>query len=69
MQASCPYLRKDIELLEKVQHMVTKMMTDLRDKTYEDTLRALHPMTLNTRHIRGDLIETLNNEGTCKRRL
>ena len=34
------------------------MMMDLRDKTYEDRLRVLHLTTLDTRCIRGDLIET-----------
>ena len=57
MQAWCPYLKKDNELLEKVQPGPTKMM-DLRDNTYEDRLRALHLMTLETRCIRGDLTET-----------
>ena len=41
VQAWCPYLEKYIELLEKVQHRATKMM-DLRDKTYEDRLRAFY---------------------------
>ena len=58
MQAWCPYLKRDIELLEKVQHRANKMMTDWRDKTYEDRLRALHLTTLETRCIRGDLIKT-----------
>ena len=52
-----PLFKKDMKLLEKVQHRVTKMMTDLRDKPYEDRLRALHWTTLETRRIRSDLIE------------
>ena len=32
-------------------------MTDLRDKPYEDRLKALHLTTLKTERIRGDLIE------------
>ena len=56
MQAWCSYLNK--ELLEKVQHRATKMMTDLKDKPYEEGLRALHLTTLETRLIMGDLIET-----------
>ena len=52
MMAWCTYLNKDIELLEKVQHRATKMMTDMRDKTYEDRLRTLHFTTLETRCIR-----------------
>ena len=31
---------------------------NLKDKIYKDRLRALHLMTLETRCIRGDLIET-----------
>ena len=33
------------------------MMTDLKDKPYEDRLRAMHLTTLETRRIRGHLIE------------
>ena len=58
VQAWCSYFKKYTELLEKVQHRATKMMTDLREKTYKDRLRAWHLMTLETRSIRGDLIET-----------
>ena len=34
------------------------MMTDLRDNTYEDRLRALNLTTLETIRIMGDLIKT-----------
>ena len=40
------------------------MMTDFKDKTYEDRLRALHPMTLETRCIKDDLIETFTKNGS-----
>ena len=56
-QALCSYFKTAIELLKEVQHRATKLMTDLRDKKYEDRLRALHPTTLETRRIRRDLIE------------
>ena len=56
VQEWCPYFKKDIKLLEKVQHKASKIMTDLRNNP-EDRLRALHLMTLKIRCNRGDLIE------------
>ena len=36
-----PHYKKDKELLERIQHRYTKMIKDMRDKTYEDRLRCL----------------------------
>jgi hypothetical protein len=57
VQAWRPYLQKDIDLLEKIQHRATKMISALKDKTYEERLAILGLTTLETRRVRGDLIE------------
>jgi len=58
VQAWSPYLKKDIECLEKVQRSATKMVHGLRHLSYEQRLRHLELTTLKERRIRGDLIET-----------
>jgi ribonuclease P/MRP protein subunit RPP40 len=57
IQAWRPYLRKDIDLLEGVQRRATKMIPSLKFKSYEDRLKELELTTLETRRLRGDLIE------------
>ena len=57
VQAWRPHLQKDINLIEGVQRRVTNMVSDVRGKSYEDRLKQLHLTTLETRRIRGDLIE------------
>ena len=37
----CPYLRKDIDSIEKVQHRATKLVKGLKNKSYEERLQAL----------------------------
>ena len=39
IQAWRPYLRKDIDMLEKVQRRTTKLITGLRDLSYDDRLK------------------------------
>ena len=51
-----PSLKKDIDNLEIVQHMSTKLVPDLKKKSYEEKLKALK-LTLEIRRKRGDLIE------------
>jgi ribonuclease P/MRP protein subunit RPP40 len=65
IQAWRPYLRKDVELLEKVQRRATKMIGALKDKSYHERLRVFGLTILETRRIRGDLIEVffLNFKG------
>ena len=58
VQVQSPYLKKDIECLEKVQRSATKMVHGLRNLSYEQRLRHLELTTLKERRIRGDLIET-----------
>ena len=52
-----PYLRKDIDLLEKVQKLATRMIISDRDLTYGETLKNLGLTTLETKRLCGDLIE------------
>ena len=52
-----PHFQKDIDLLEGVQRRATKLIPDLKDKSYEDRLRCLNLSTLESRRIRGDLVE------------
>ena len=58
VQAWCPQLKKDQEVLEKVQRKATKMIDGFRHKTYEERLSETGLTTLVQRRKRGDLIET-----------
>ena len=57
IQAWRPYLRKDIDILEKVQRRTTKLITGLRDLSYDDRLKECGLTTLEKRRLRGDQIE------------
>ena len=57
IQAWRPYLRKDIDMLDKVQRRTTKLITGLRDLSYDDRLKECGLTTLETRRLRGDQIE------------
>ena len=57
VQAWCPHLRKEIDLLEKVQRRATRLIYSLHDLPYYDRLKRLKLTTLATRRVRGDLIE------------
>jgi len=57
IQAWRLYLRKDIDLLEKVQRRATKLMCRDKSVGYYERLRYLGLTTLETRRLRGDLIE------------
>ena len=58
IQAWNPYTRKNIDLLEGVQRRATKMVKSCRNLEYKDRLGYLGLTTLQTRRIRGDLLET-----------
>ena len=55
--AWCPYLSKDIEVMEKVQRRATKMVPELKNLQYEDRLQRLGILNLSARRLGGDLIE------------
>ena len=58
VQAWCPYLKKDITMLEKVQRRATKLIPSIRHLSYTERLRATKLYSLEQRRTRGDLIET-----------
>ncbi len=53
-----PRLQSHIDELERVQRRATKLVSTLKDKSYEDRLRALKLPSLAFRRMRGDAIET-----------
>ena len=57
VQAWCPNKISDIKLLEGVQRRFTKCIPDLNKLPYEMRLKNLNLTTLETRRIRGDLME------------
>ena len=57
IQAWSPYLRKDIDMLEKMQRRATKLIPGLRYLRYEERLKECELTTLETRRLRGDQIE------------
>ena len=46
-----------MKLIENVQHRATRMIPELHGKTYEHRLATVNLTTLETRRLRGDLIE------------
>ena len=57
VQAWCPYLKKDISILERVQKRATKMIEGYTNMSYEDRLSNTGLIKLEKRRARGDLIQ------------
>ena len=57
VQAWCPYTRRDIATLEKVQRIATRLPKNLSSLAYDERCSRLGLTTLETRRMRGDLIE------------
>src|SRR6218665_2299146 len=57
IQAWSPYLKQDMEKLEKVQRRATKMIQGYKYLSYEERLIRCGLTTLEKRRSRGDLIE------------
>ena len=53
IQAWSPYLRKDIDMLAKIQRRATKLIPGLRDLRYEERLKECGLTTPETRRLRG----------------
>ena len=53
IQAWIPNLRKGIDMLDKVQRRTIKLITGLRDLSYDDILKECCLTTLETRRLRG----------------
>ena len=56
-QAWRPFLRKDIDLLEKVQRRASRMVQEFRGWSYDQRLDSLGWSTLEDRRLRGDMIQ------------
>ena len=55
-QAWSPYLKKDMNLLERIQRRATKIVPGLSDLSYEERLKKLKLYPLEDRRMRGDMI-------------
>ena len=56
IQAWSPYLRKDIDMIERVQRRATRLIEGFSDMSYEDRLEQTGLISLEKRRVRGDLI-------------
>ena len=52
-----PHIRRDIEKMERVQRRATKMMSKIRNHSYQQQLKDLKLISIIQRRLRGQLIE------------
>jgi hypothetical protein len=52
-----PYMKGDIDTIERVQHRATKLVHSISNLCYEDRIRELGLTTLSERRQRGDMIQ------------
>ena len=60
-----PYLKYNMDMIERVQRRATKIVPSLRDLSYTDRLKKLNLETLEYRRRRADLLEAyriMNNQ-------
>ncbi len=60
IQASSPYLKKDIDHLERLHRLTTRMVKGCRGLYYGERLERLNLFSLARRRLRGDLILAYN---------
>ncbi len=58
IQAKCPYLKKDVNHIERIQRAATRWAKGIGDLSYEERLRELKLQSLEKRRIRNDLVLT-----------
>ena len=68
VQSWSPWLKKDIEILEKVRERAVKMVKGLKATSYAGKLKELGLLSLEERRVRGDCIQVwkyLNGISPC----
>ena len=56
VQAWRPYLKKDVDKIERVQHRATRMIEECKGLSYEERLKVTGLTSLENRRTRGDMI-------------
>lgn len=58
IQVWAPWMKKDVSLLERIYHRVTKLVDGFQNMPYEERLKSLNLFDFKYRRLRGDLILT-----------